>query len=256
MSARLDERLLPIALDARAYLVLTGAPLHQDATTPPDRAAPAAATGHPPFDHSPAARLLKRAIDGATAAAILLALSPLLAAIALAIRLDSRGPVFFRQVRVGAGGRYFRIWKFRTMVDGADALKAQIQHLNRHAANGDPRLFKVVDDPRTTRVGRFLRNHYLDELPQLFNVLRGQMSLVGPRPLILSEARHVDDWALARTKLRPGMTGLWQVLGGSAISFGEMMALDYLYVANWSLRNDLRLLLQTIPVVFRGAGAA
>lgn len=206
-----------------------------------------------PITLSRTARAAKRTIDLVGASLVLLLMAPALAVVATMIKVDSPGPVFFRQVRMGAGGRYFRIWKFRTMIDGADKQKARLAHLNHHARNGDPRLFKIHDDPRVTRAGRFLRLHFLDEFPQLFNVLQGDMSLVGPRPLILSEAEHVNEWALARLNLRPGMTGLWQVLGGSAISFGEMVKLDYLYVTNWSLWNDVRLLFQTIPVVFRGA---
>jgi exopolysaccharide biosynthesis polyprenyl glycosylphosphotransferase len=206
-----------------------------------------------PVRLSRTARTAKRTIDIAGAAAVLALMTPVLAVVAVMIRLDSPGPVFYRQLRVGASGRYFRIWKFRTMLPDADDRKAEVAHLNHHLHNGDPRLFKIHDDPRVTRVGRFLRRHYLDEFPQLINVLSGDMSLVGPRPLILSEAEHVGTWALSRLNLKPGMTGLWQVLGGSAISFGEMVKLDYLYVSSWSLWNDIRLLSQTIPVVFRGA---
>jgi exopolysaccharide biosynthesis polyprenyl glycosylphosphotransferase len=201
------------------------------------------------------ARVAKRAIDVAGSALVLLLVAPLMLAIAILIKLDSPGPVFFRQRRIGAGNRSFRIWKFRTMLVDADERKAMLAHLNQHARNGDGRLFKIVDDPRVTRAGRFLRRHYLDEFPQLINVFRGEMSLVGPRPLIPEEAQHVDEWALERLNLKPGMTGLWQVLGGSAISFGEMVKLDYLYVTTWSLWNDIRLLAQTVPVVFRGSRA-
>jgi lipopolysaccharide/colanic/teichoic acid biosynthesis glycosyltransferase len=172
------------------------------------------------------------------------------AVVAALIKLDSRGPVFFRQVRMGGGGQRFRMFKFRTMVADAEARKAELRHLNKHTEPGsDPRMFKIPDDPRVTRVGRFLRRSSLDELPQLLNVLRGEMSLVGPRPLILEEDRHVDDWARKRLDLKPGMTGLWQVLGRSDIPFDEMVKLDYLYVTTWSLWQDFRLLFRTIPLV-------
>jgi lipopolysaccharide/colanic/teichoic acid biosynthesis glycosyltransferase len=139
------------------------------------------------------------------------------------------------------------------MCADAEERKAEVAHLNKHARNGgDPRMFKIPDDPRVTRVGRSLRRYSLDELPQLVNVLKGEMSLVGPRPLILVEDQHVTDWARSRLDLKPGVTGLWQSLGSSAIPFEEMIRLDYLYVTNWSLWNDLRLMCQTIPVVFRG----
>jgi lipopolysaccharide/colanic/teichoic acid biosynthesis glycosyltransferase len=181
-------------------------------------------------------------------------LSPLFLAVAVAIKLDSRGSVFFRQVRMGAGNRPFRVFKFRTMVADAENLKVEIAHLNMHS-DGDSRMFKVPDDPRVTKVGRFLRRWRLDELPQLLNVASGQMSLVGPRPLILDEDQHVAAWARRRLDLKPGMTGLWQVLGASDIPFDEMTKLDYLYVTNWSLREDLRLIMLTLPALTRARAA-
>jgi lipopolysaccharide/colanic/teichoic acid biosynthesis glycosyltransferase len=133
----------------------------------------------------------------------------------------------------------------------AEERKADLVHLNQHAQNGgDARMFKVADDPRITRIGRFLRRTSIDELPQLVNVLAGQMSLVGPRPLILDEDQHVQDWARKRLDLKPGITGLWQVLGRSDIPFEEMVKLDYMYVTGWSLRTDLELIARTIPVAF------
>jgi exopolysaccharide biosynthesis polyprenyl glycosylphosphotransferase len=207
----------------------------------------------PPLRLSASARFLKRALDVAVSGLGLLVLAPLIAAIAAAIKLDSRGPVFFRQLRMGAADRPFRMLKFRTMVVDADERKAEILHLNAHARpGGDPRMFKALLDPRVTRVGRWLRRYSLDEFPQLINVLKGEMSLIGPRPLILEEDRFVESWGRKRLLLKPGMTGLWQVLGRSAIPFEEMVKLDYLYVTTWSLANDCRLLLQTIPVVFKG----
>lgn len=195
-----------------------------------------------------ASLLLKRTIDLLGSTFLLIVLSPLFAAIALAIKLDSRGPVFFRQTRIGGGGTPFVIWKFRTMVEDADARKAEIAHLNKHCR--DPRMFKIDGDPRVTWVGRWLRRRRLDELPQLFNVLRAEMSLVGPRPLIPEEHRWVADWATKRLDLRPGMTGLWQVLGSDSIEFEDMVKLDYRYVTSWSLGRDIALILRTAPFLF------
>jgi exopolysaccharide biosynthesis polyprenyl glycosylphosphotransferase len=196
--------------------------------------------------------LLKRLLDLTGALFGLVLLAPLFAVIALATRLDSAGGVFFRQVRMGSGGRTFRIIKFRTMTVDADARKGEFAFLNKHAhSGGDARMFKIDDDPRVTRVGRWLRRHSLDELPQLWNVLRSEMSLVGPRPLILEEDAYVTDWAERRLDLKPGITGIWQVLGRDDIPFEEMVTLDYLYVTSWSLGGDLRLLLRTIPILFR-----
>jgi exopolysaccharide biosynthesis polyprenyl glycosylphosphotransferase len=203
---------------------------------------------------SASSRLLKRLLDLTGAILGLILLSPLFAITALAIKLDTRGPVFFRQVRMGAEERAFRVFKFRTMVNDAETLKAEVAHLNMHV-NDDPRMFKVPNDPRVTRVGAFLRRTRVDELPQLLNVFRGEMSLVGPRPLILDEDQHVVRWARRRLKLKPGMTGLWQVLGASDIPFDEMTKLDYLYVTNWSLREDLRLILLTLPALARARAA-
>ena len=192
-----------------------------------------------------ASMLLKRTIDLLVSAILVVLLAPLLALIAVAIKLDSSGPVFFRQLRIGRRGEPFVIWKFRTMVEDADDRKAEVAHLNKHRL--DPRMFKIEGDPRATRVGRLLRRRRLDELPQLFNVLGGEMSLVGPRPLIPEEHQWVDGWAAKRLDLRPGMTGLWQVLGSDSISFEDMVKLDYRYVTSWSLGRDLALILRTAP---------
>jgi lipopolysaccharide/colanic/teichoic acid biosynthesis glycosyltransferase len=182
----------------------------------------------------------------------LIALGPIFALIAVRIKMDSPGPVFFRQTRVGVGDKTFQIYKFRTMGADADERKGEVAHLNIHAANGgDGRMFKVPDDPRTTNFGRFLRRYSLDELPQLLNVLIGDMSLVGPRPLIIDEDKQVTEWARRRLFVKPGITGLWQVLGRSDIPFEEMTRLDYLYVINWSLGSDLSLMLKTLPALFR-----
>jgi lipopolysaccharide/colanic/teichoic acid biosynthesis glycosyltransferase len=196
---------------------------------------------------------LKRILDVAGSLAGLVVLAPVFAVIAVTIKVESRGPVFFRQRRMGRDERPFRVFKFRTMVKDADERKSEFAHLNKHAQNGSAaHMFKIHDDPRVTRVGRFLRRHFLDELPQLINVLIGEMSLVGPRPLILEEHKHVRDWARRRLDFRPGMTGLWQVRGHHDIPFEDMVALDYDYVATWSLRNDVRLLLRTLPLVVHG----
>jgi len=203
---------------------------------------------------SSSSKLVKRGLDLTVAGAGLIVLAPFLAVVAVAIRLDSGGPVFFRQARMGARGQTFSIYKLRTMVADAEARKAEVARLNKHARNGgDPRMFKIDDDPRVTRIGRVLRRLSIDELPQLWNVLRGEMSLVGPRPLILEEDAHVIDWAARRLDLKPGITGIWQVLGRDGIPFEEMVKFDYLYVTSWSLAGDLRLLLRTIPIVVRGA---
>jgi exopolysaccharide biosynthesis polyprenyl glycosylphosphotransferase len=201
---------------------------------------------------SRSARFLKRAMDlTITLFGLALVGIPMLV-IALLIKLDSPGPVFFRQVRRGSRERIFEIYKFRTMVADADARKAELQALNKHnREGGDPRMFKIQDDPRVTRVGKFLRRYSLDELPQLINVVLGDMSLVGPRPLILEEDEYVVDWRRRRLDLKPGITGLWQVLGRDDIPFEEMVKLDYLYVTTWSLMNDLKLVMRTIPVLFR-----
>jgi exopolysaccharide biosynthesis polyprenyl glycosylphosphotransferase len=203
---------------------------------------------------SGSSRLLKRSLDLTAAAIGLVLLAPVFIAVALLIKLDSRGPVFFRQVRMGAGERTFRVFKFRTMVADAEALKPDVAHLNMHTG-ADSRMFKAPDDPRITRVGKFLRRWRMDELPQLLNVLFGSMSIVGPRPLILDEHRHVESWARRRLDLKPGITGLWQVLGASDIPFDEMTKLDYLYVTNWSVREDLRLILLTLPALTRARAA-
>jgi exopolysaccharide biosynthesis polyprenyl glycosylphosphotransferase len=212
--------------------------------------------GLPPLRLSRSSRLLKRATDLALTIPTLVALAPVFALLALMIKVDSSGPVFFRQVRVGAAGRAFRIFKFRSMHADAEERKHEFAHLNRHLApGGDPRMFKILGDPRVTRVGKLLRRFSLDELPQLFNVVVGEMSLVGPRPLILDEDQYVERWARQRLNLKPGVTGPWQVLGRSEIPFAEMVRLDYLYVTRWSLMGDLRLMALTIPALCRRATA-
>jgi exopolysaccharide biosynthesis polyprenyl glycosylphosphotransferase len=198
-------------------------------------------------------RFLKRTLDLTVTAAGVLVLLPFFAVTAVLIKLDSPGPVLFRQLRMGYRGRPFFIYKFRTMTADADSRKHTLAALNVHAKpGGDPRMFKVLHDPRVTRIGRVLRRYSLDEFPQLINVLKGDMSLIGPRPLILEEDGHIESWGRKRLMLKPGMTGLWQVTGRSAIPFEEMVKLDYLYVTTWSLANDCRILLETIPLILKG----
>jgi exopolysaccharide biosynthesis polyprenyl glycosylphosphotransferase len=201
------------------------------------------------FEIGKSSQLIKRAIDLVVSSAALVVLAPVLAVTALAIKLDSRGPVLFRQVRAGRRGEPFEMLKFRSMVDGADGLKDELRHLNE--AEG---IFKIANDPRITRVGRLLRRVHLDEVPQLINVLRGEMSLVGPRPLPLDEDRAIRGWYRDRLEVPPGITGYWQVLGSSRIPLEEMVKLDYLYIANWSIWSDLKLMLRTVPVVVNRRG--
>ena len=202
------------------------------------------------FDLTRSSAFVKRAFDLLGVSIGLLAISPLMIVIAVAIRLDSRGPVFFRQLRVGRHGRRFTMLKFRTMIPEAEALKDSLRERNE-ARDG---LFKIGDDPRITRVGRFLRKSALDELPQLINVLKGEMSLVGPRPLVVDEDRRVEGWHRQRLELMPGMTGPWQILGPARVPLSEMVAIDYLYVANWSLWTDIKILLRTGPFIMSRRG--
>jgi exopolysaccharide biosynthesis polyprenyl glycosylphosphotransferase len=202
--------------------------------------------GVPRFGLCRSSRVLKRAFDLAATTVGLVLISPVIAAIAVAIRLDSKGPVFFRQVRVGWMGEHFLMVKFRSMVSDAEARKDELRSLNV-AGQG---LFKVENDPRVTRVGHFLRRTSLDELPQLFNVLRGQMSLVGPRPLVTDEDAQVTGLDRSRLDLKPGMTGPWQLLG-SRVPLQEMVEIDYLYASNWSLWLDLKTLVRTVQHVVR-----
>jgi lipopolysaccharide/colanic/teichoic acid biosynthesis glycosyltransferase len=178
-----------------------------------------------------------------------------LVACAIAIKFDSPGPVFFRQRRVGKNERRFEVLKFRSMYVDAEARKAEVAQLNYHGGGTSFGMFKIKQDPRITRVGGFLRRTSLDELPQLVNVLRGEMSLVGPRPLIESEHAQISGRYRRRSAITPGLTGLWQVNGRSEVPFDEMISLDLLYAATWSLRRDLKLLARTVSAVLRGDGA-
>jgi exopolysaccharide biosynthesis polyprenyl glycosylphosphotransferase len=195
----------------------------------------------------------KRTLDLAGSAIALTLLSPLMIAIAIAIKLESRGPVFFRQPRAGRSRSSFHLIKFRSMYTDAEQRKQDFENLNE---TGDGVMFKIRDDPRVTRVGRFIRRFSLDELPQLFNVLTGEMSLVGPRPLIFPETDALEEhWHLRRLELRPGLTGPWQIYGRSQSPFQEMVRFDYQYVAGWSLARDIEILLATLPAVLSGRGA-
>jgi exopolysaccharide biosynthesis polyprenyl glycosylphosphotransferase len=195
-------------------------------------------------------RAIKRAMDLTIASLMLLLAAPVMALVALVVKLDSRGNVFFAQERVGRGGRRFRLYKFRTMVSDAEQRRAELL-----AESTDPDWLRLARDPRITRVGGRLRRWSIDELPQLWNVVRGEMSMVGPRPLIPAEDERIQGWGRGRLDLTPGITGYWQVLGRTRIPFEEMVKLDYLYVMNWSLWSDVRLMLRTLPVVLGGDGA-
>jgi exopolysaccharide biosynthesis polyprenyl glycosylphosphotransferase len=194
----------------------------------------------------------KRLFDIAASAAALLALSPLLVVTALAVRLTSRGPILFRQERVGLLGRRFNMLKFRSMVVDAEAQKARLALLNEQTGP----VFKMIRDPRVTAVGRFIRKYSIDELPQLVNVLRGDMSIVGPRPNLPSEVVRYEAWQRRRLSVRPGLTCIWQVSGRNAISFRDWMLLDMRYIDHWSLACDLDIILKTLPVVLTGRGAS
>jgi exopolysaccharide biosynthesis polyprenyl glycosylphosphotransferase len=197
--------------------------------------------------------LIKRMIDLALVVAAMPVLLPVMGLIALAVRLDSAGPVLFLQERVGLAKRRFLMYKFRTMRVGSERLQAQLEHLNE--AKGP--IFKIKDDPRVTRVGRILRRTSLDELPQLFNVLQGEMSLVGPRPMSIRDVSLFDRGIQRRRfSVKPGLTCLWQISGRSQLPFSEWLRLDLLYIEQWSLTLDLKILLKTMPVVLRGTGAA
>ncbi|WP_228430848.1 sugar transferase [Baekduia soli] len=201
------------------------------------------------FALSRSSRLVKRAFDVVGALVGLVFLAPLFAVIAALIKLDSRGPVFFRQERIGRDGHLFRIFKFRSMVTDAEQRKDDLMAHNE--ADG---LFKIADDPRITRMGRRLRQSSLDELPQLINVLRGEMSLVGPRPLIRSEDKVITGYDRRRLHLTPGMTGHWQIMGSSRVPMHEMVKIDYLYVTTWSLFQDFKILARTVPYMLARRG--
>jgi exopolysaccharide biosynthesis polyprenyl glycosylphosphotransferase len=196
-------------------------------------------------------KLVKRPFDIASSLLGLLLLSPVFLLIAVLIKLDSPGPVFFRQRRVGKSGRQFTFYKFRSMVQEAEELKKRLLHLNEV----DGPAFKISDDPRVTQVGRLLRRTSADELPQLWNVLRGDMSLVGPRPPLPSEVEHYEHWQREKLEVVPGITCLWQISGRSHIGFTEWMRLDIEYIRKQSLGLDVKILARTLPAVVSRRGA-
>src|SRR5262249_29246844 len=195
--------------------------------------------------------LLKRLIDVAIAAAGLIVLAPLMLVIAVLIRLTSPGPAIFRQVRCGLNGRRFLFYKFRSMCQNAEQMKDALAHLSTRET-----AFKIPDDPRLTGLGRYLRKFSVDEWPQLWNVLRGDMSLVGPRPAVPSEVEHYQRWQRRRLRMRPGLTCIWAVSGRDNVDFETWMKMDMQYIDNWSLALDWKILLWTIPRVLTGRGAS
>lgn len=205
----------------------------------------------PPAKGRLAYTVAKRLIDVAGSALMLLLLSPLFIVVAIAIKISSPGPVIFRQKRIGLGGRAFTFYKFRSMRTDAEVSREKILHLNEQ----DGPIFKIRNDPRVTCVGRWLRRYSIDELPQLYNVLKGQMSFVGPRPPLPCEVEKYEDWQLRRLSVVPGITCLWQVSGRSKLSFEEWVALDLEYIDSRTLLLDFCILLKTIPAVLSGDGA-
>jgi exopolysaccharide biosynthesis polyprenyl glycosylphosphotransferase len=196
--------------------------------------------------------LVKWLLDLCGGAVLLLALAPIFGLVALLIKLDSPGPVFFEQERVGLNKRRFKLLKFRTMCEGADKQQQMLEALNQ--AKGP--VFKIKNDPRITSVGRLLRRFSIDELPQLLNVLKGDMSLVGPRPLPLRDVQRIDlRWHNRRFSVKPGLTCLWQVNGRSDVNFDHWVRMDLEYIDNWSLGLDMKILMKTVPAVFKGSGA-
>jgi exopolysaccharide biosynthesis polyprenyl glycosylphosphotransferase len=199
--------------------------------------------------------VIKRGLDLAFAVPMLVVTAPLLAYAAIRIKRDSQGPVLFRQERAGRDGRPFQVLKFRTMVVDAEEHRGELAELAMHGQGVDSGIFKVVKDPRVTEFGAWLRRWSIDELPQLWNVVRGEMSIVGPRPLPVLEDRRVGQHYEVRRWVRPGITGSWQVKGRSNIPYEDMIKLDYTYVMNWSLGEDMKLIARTLSVVFAGRGA-
>ncbi|HLK40836.1 MAG TPA: sugar transferase [Polyangiaceae bacterium] len=202
--------------------------------------------------HRPVQLVLKRLFDVLATATALILLSPLMITVAVLIRCTSRGPILFKQERVGRHGHPFHMLKFRSMVVNAEELKAKLMALNEQAGP----VFKMTRDPRITPVGRFIRKYSIDELPQLINVLRGEMSIVGPRPPVPSEVAKYEAWQRRRLSVRPGLTCVWQVSGRNEISFEEWMYMDMQYIDHWNLAHDFQLILKTVPVVLTGRGAS
>jgi exopolysaccharide biosynthesis polyprenyl glycosylphosphotransferase len=204
------------------------------------------------YERHPVQMRVKRLFDIVASAAALALLAPLLVAVSVLVKLTSAGPVLFKQERVGQHGRPFYMLKFRSMVQGADALKAKLAGANEQSGP----VFKMKQDPRVTRIGRFIRKFSIDELPQLVNVLRGEMSIVGPRPPVPQEVAKYEAWQRRRLSVRPGLTCVWQVSGRNEISFESWMYLDMQYIDHWSLKEDFLLILKTVPVVLTGRGAS
>jgi exopolysaccharide biosynthesis polyprenyl glycosylphosphotransferase len=236
---------IPFALPAAGFRFSRAQPQHKSAT----------ADGYIHYlsvRAKPVQRAMKRAIDIAVSAVALTFLAPLLLAVAAVVKLTSRGPLLFRQARVGQHGRQFNMLKFRSMVVNAEELKARLLAQNEQQGP----VFKMRSDPRITGVGRFIRKYSIDELPQLLNVLRGEMSLVGPRPPVPAEVAKYEAWQRRRLSVRPGLTCVWQVSGRNEVSFEEWMYLDMQYIDHWSLQRDLELIAKTVPVVLTGRGAS
>jgi exopolysaccharide biosynthesis polyprenyl glycosylphosphotransferase len=236
---------IPFALPACGFRFGRARPEHEDAV----------ADGYVHYlsvRRKPVQQAVKRAFDIVASTLALVALSPLMVVIAALIKLTSRGPLLFRQNRVGLHGRIFHMLKFRSMVANAEELKARLMAHNEQQGP----VFKMRRDPRITSVGRFIRKYSIDELPQLINVLRGEMSIVGPRPPIPTEVSKYEAWQRRRLSVRPGLTCVWQVSGRNQTSFEEWMYLDMQYIDHWSLAQDFQLILKTVPVVLTGRGAS
>jgi exopolysaccharide biosynthesis polyprenyl glycosylphosphotransferase len=241
----LERFAIPFALPACSFRFSRARPAHEVAV----------ADGYVHYlsvRHKPLQFAFKRAFDIAASGAALVALAPLMIGVAIAIKLTSRGPVLFRQERVGYHGRAFNMLKFRSMVINAEELKKKLLAQNEQSGP----VFKMKRDPRITAVGRWIRKFSIDELPQLINVLRGEMAVVGPRPPVPSEVMQYEAWQRRRFSVRPGLTCVWQVSGRNQISFEEWMYLDMQYIDHFSLAQDFALILKTIPVVVTGRGAS
>jgi exopolysaccharide biosynthesis polyprenyl glycosylphosphotransferase len=236
---------IPFALPASGFRFGRARPVHEAAI-------PDGYVHYLSVRHKPVQGAIKRLFDIVASFGALLVLSPLLFAVAIAIRMTSRGPVLFRQERVGRHGKAFHMLKFRSMVSNAEELKAKLMALNEQAGP----VFKMRRDPRITPIGRLIRKYSIDELPQLLNVLRGEMSIVGPRPPVPTEVARYEAWQRRRLSVRPGLTCVWQVSGRNEISFEEWMYLDMQYIDHWSLAEDFQLILKTVPVVLTGRGAS
>ncbi len=245
--------LLTSMADGVGASVMRGVEVKTDTTTPEDQTNRFSHDYTDPLfpRHQVAYAFAKRAFDVVLCGLALLFFAPIMLVVALAIRLTSKGPVIFKQIRVGRGGRYFWCYKFRSMCVDAEEKKKLLLHLNE--ASGP--VFKIKRDPRITRIGSFIRKTSLDELPQLINILKGDMSIVGPRPPIPSEVADYTDYERGRLAVQPGLTCLWQINGRSNVSFERWMELDLQYIETMSFRNDVKIVLQTVPAVLKGSGS-